>query len=622
MGAVFRHRPAPRPSLWGRLRLLLLCAARAAAFSVAHAPALVVRPAQPAAAGCFDRTLGVRMSCTVLVVAAQAARGRAPMVSHSFDTAGGTDFRLVKVPAGIRAAGVERPVFLYHENALRRFSGRARGNIPEYDVVDDAAPPVQLGAIPEAPGGTTFGYWEAASGICNERGVLLAECTCSSIFGAEPLPKGRALLGYMELTRIALERCGSARDAVDTMGRLAEEHGFYGNTKRLTGAAESLAVADGAEAWIFHVLPDDTGASAIWAAQRVPDGTAAAVTNMFVIREVSLDDADNFRFSKTMLEVAQRQGLWEPGRPFDFTKIFSYGEARHKFYSGRRLWRALSLFNRDLQLPCEYDDLVLSPTYPFSVVPDRPLGWQELSRIMRDTFAGTPLDLSRGQAAGAFGVVDRYDSDPRQHGAFERPIGTYRMAYSYIGEAARAGGAESVAGDDGAGEAIIWFGPHASVTNVYLPVTALMQHAPAALASGSMKQMDRASAFWAFRFVKQLSLGHFNLCLPLLRARQLKWEEKGEAIVRGRREGAAHALLDALAADAVADWWQLADELVVRFGDGWEWEWGEDAGGAAREPRSLRYDAEWLGQVGYTTSCSEPARAWPIDAKLDANAGL
>ena len=562
------------------------------------------------------------MSCTVLVVAAQAACGRAPMVSHSFDTAGGTDFRLVKVPARISAAGEERPVFLYDENALRRFSGRARGNIPEYCVVeDDSSAPVQLGAIPEAPGGT-FGHWEAASGIGNERGVLMAECTCSAIFGAEPIPKGRALLGYMELTRIALERCSSARDAVDTMGRLAEEHGFYGNTKRLTGAAESLAVADGAEAWIFHVLPDDTGASAIWAAQRVPDGTAAVVANMFVIREVRLDDADNFRFSKTMLEVAQRQGLWEPGRPFDFTKIFSFGEARHKFYSGRRLWRALSLFNQDLQLPCEYDDLVRAPVYPFSVVPDRPLGWQDLSRIMRDTFAGTPFDLSRGLAAGAWGVVDRYDSDARQHGAFERPIGTYRMAYSYIGEAARVGGAGGAAERDG--DAIIWFGPHSSVTSVYLPVAVSMQRAPTALATGSMKQMDRASAFWAFRFVKQLSLGHFKLCLPLLQARQRQWEAEGEAIVRGRREGGEqrqHVLLDSLAADAVADWWQLADELVVRFGDGWEWElWGCE-GGEAKEPRPLSYDAGWLEQVGYTTSCSEPARAWSVDAKLGADAG-
>ena len=34
---------------------------------------------------------------------------------------------------------------------------------------------------------------------------------------------------------------------------------------------ETLTVIDPTEAWVFHVMGDDTGASAIWVAQRVPD---------------------------------------------------------------------------------------------------------------------------------------------------------------------------------------------------------------------------------------------------------------------------------------------------------------------------------------------------------------
>ena len=77
----------------------------------------------------------------------------------------------------------------------------------------------------------------------------------------------------------------------------------------LTGAAENLVIADKQEAWVLHVLPDDTGASAIWAAARVPEGHAAAVTNMFVIRNVELDNPRNFRYSASMLEVAARLHL-------------------------------------------------------------------------------------------------------------------------------------------------------------------------------------------------------------------------------------------------------------------------------------------------------------------------
>jgi dipeptidase len=39
-------------------------------------------------------------------------------------------------------------------------------------------------------------------------------------------------------------------------------------------------------------MPDDTGASAMWVAQRVPDGEVAVVANQFIIRHIDLSDSD------------------------------------------------------------------------------------------------------------------------------------------------------------------------------------------------------------------------------------------------------------------------------------------------------------------------------------------
>ena len=95
------------------------------------------------------------------------------------------------------------------------------------------------------------------------------------------------------------------------------EHGFAGNVgSGLGGSAESLAVIDTREAWVFHILPDDTGKSAIWTAQRVPEGHAAVIANMFVIREIDLTDVDGARedFLLANPEVARRVRELETAR--------------------------------------------------------------------------------------------------------------------------------------------------------------------------------------------------------------------------------------------------------------------------------------------------------------------
>ena len=57
---------------------------------------------------------------------------------------------------------------------------------------------------------------------------------------------------------------------------IQEEDGYYGGETPESESGEALTIVDRREAWIFHILPDDTGTSAIWAAQRVPDDRTLA----------------------------------------------------------------------------------------------------------------------------------------------------------------------------------------------------------------------------------------------------------------------------------------------------------------------------------------------------------
>jgi len=284
----------------------------------------------------------------------------------------------------------------------------------------------------------------------------------------------------------------------------------------------------------------------------------------------------------------------------------------------------LSLMAPSLNLSPHYDDLVTAGTksktypYPFSVAPDEEcfaggiVERQDFFRIMRDTYAGTEFDLGlptkcagmeeKTEAdgpglGGPFGSVDRYDNGhPAVKDAFERPIGISRMKYSYVVEAPRALG-NAVVDEIGISkdqEAVLWFAPHVSVSSVYFPVPQSLKAVPAALGEVTMRKLDRRSAYWACRFVKHLALMRWDRCFKLIQERQVMWEEKaGKLLDRSFEEQQAsqkEADFHDFAAAVVAEWWTLGDELITRFGDGWDY----DGTGALGEGQALGYPEVWL----------------------------
>ena len=137
-------------------------------------------------------------------------------------------------------------------------------------------------------------------------------------------------------------------------------------------------------------MPDPTGASAIWAAQRVPDDHVAVVDNMYVIREIDTTDTDTFLFAPKMHQIAQEHKLWAPSDgALDFAGVFSSGEYGHKYYSGRRMWGSFHLLAPSAGLSPHYGNLKTDKPhpYPFSVKPDHLLDVGDLFAVHRSNCA-------------------------------------------------------------------------------------------------------------------------------------------------------------------------------------------------------------------------------------------
>ncbi|RHX97403.1 hypothetical protein DYB25_013002 [Aphanomyces astaci] len=327
------------------------------------------------------------------------------MTTHTADSSN-YDFRIAKVPQQQHATGTSRNVPLLRQEYPRYEYFRENLEPGFFNWTDTPT----IGQIPQVA--TTYGYIDGMYPIINEHQLAFGESTCGAKLWAKPATQGgKALFDITELARVALERTKTAREAVQLMGDLAVQYGYYGaeweGDAVYSEAGETLTVTDTKEGWVFHILPDDSGASAVWVAQRVPDTHIVAIGNQFIIHHVNLTDSDNFLGSSNLYDVAKRNNFWDGQSDFDFTVAYARRRPGESFYySTRRQWRVYTLANPSLDLS-PYTD-AFGTTYPFSVETAGLLDASDLIRFQRDHYENTTFDLTQGPQSGPYGNPDRY----------------------------------------------------------------------------------------------------------------------------------------------------------------------------------------------------------------------
>lgn len=235
---------------------------------------------------------------------------------------------------------------------------------------------VPTGYIPSVP--QTYGFINTAYPAMNEHQLAVGESTFG---GRDELQSSNGLIDCQQIIHIMMQRCRTAREAIELGGRIMKKYGYI-------DAGECLTIADPKEVWHLEIVGPGKGErGVIWAAQRVPDGHVSVCANGSRIRQIDLSRPDEFMASDNVFKVAEERGWWDPEKsPFEFCYAYAPGN-RTSLASRRREWRVLSLVAPSLKLHPE------SENYPFSVKPDTLVTMQKLISIFQDYYEGTPYNF-------------------------------------------------------------------------------------------------------------------------------------------------------------------------------------------------------------------------------------
>ena len=270
-----------------------------------------------------------------------------------------------------------------------------------------------IGEIPQVE--NTFAYFHTGYSQMNEYQLAIGESTCSQRKElATPFVEGvtRQIMTIEQAQVFALQRCKTAREAVDVIASLVETYGFLPSC----GGAEALCIADPGELWVMEIFsvgpewePGNGEPGAIWAARRVPDDHVTVISNYVRIREIDLENPD-FLASPNYMQAAVDRGWYDPqsGKPFIWQEIYA-PPIREGSLS--RLWVVYSAVaprykawpRRGVSGPTGpgmmyrqgYEGAAF---YPFSVKAEKKLSIQDMIAFQRSVSAGTVYDMEADRA--------------------------------------------------------------------------------------------------------------------------------------------------------------------------------------------------------------------------------
>ncbi len=127
---------------------------------------------------------------------------------------------------------------------------------------------------------------------------------------------------YSDLSRIIMQRAATAREAVEIIGALIDEHGFQ------TYGGNSHLIADPEEGW---VLIEFAGGVGLWIAERLGPNDVKFLCPGYILElPVDWQESGDYLASPNFMDFAVEQGWYdaEAGEPFNVNAIYGNGRGR------------------------------------------------------------------------------------------------------------------------------------------------------------------------------------------------------------------------------------------------------------------------------------------------------
>ena len=384
---------------------------------------------------------------------------------------------------------------------------------------------------------------------------------------------GQAIIDYGSLIQIALERCKTAREAVELTGDLVNKYGY-------ASSGESFSIADKNEVWVMEMIGKGAEKGAVWIAVRIPDNAISGHANEPRIRKVDMKDKKNVLHSKDVISFARKRGYFSgKDEDFSFADAYENHDASTRRGCDARVWSYFRRFAPDTDKYYDWCAGKSDEPMPLYVVPEKKVSLKDMQESMRDHFEGTSFDMTQDVGAGPYHVPYRwrpmeYEVDGKKY-CMERAIATQQTGWSFVSQS-RDWLPDPVGG-------VLWFGTDDTNTSVYMPFYCGMTEVPSQLKPGDINTFDMDANFWMTNWVANQAYNRYDQMIPDIRKVQGALEDKfqndrplQEAILKGLVEaGDMDAYRKAvntegaeIAKDATDAYRDLAIYLFVKYMDG------------------------------------------------------